>query len=274
MDGQFKFRPFFHDKGSKTFLGKTGNFDGDDILKILLEQKQTALFITKKIYRYFVNDNPDAGHVQWLTERFYQSNYNIAGLLHDIYTAEWFYDDKNIGQRIKSPVELIVGIRRTLPMTIDNAGIQILLQRVLGQLLFYPPNVAGWPGGKSWIDSSSLMLRLRLPQLIHGNEEFAVKPKADDDQQMGMKENFNNIKPANKGAFQLNAAIDWGAYINNFAPVSKEQLYNNIEGVLLQTKPGSVTKTAVMGLANNSTREEYIKTVTIALMSTPEYQLC
>jgi uncharacterized protein (DUF1800 family) len=273
-DGNFVARPFAHDNGSKTFLGKTGNFNGDDILNILLEQKQTAFYITKKIYRYFVNDSPDTNHIQWLAGRFYQSNYDIGGLMRDIFTADWFYDEKNIGQRIKSPIELIAGIRRTLPMTIQNPEIQILLQRVLGQLLFNPPNVAGWPGGKSWIDSSSLMLRLRLPQLIKDNTAFSIKPKADDDQQMGMKENFKNVQPIGKSAFQLDAAIQWDAYINTFSQIPKEQLYNNIEGVLLQTKPGSVSKTAVLGMTDNSTRENYIKTTTIALMSTPEYQLC
>ncbi len=274
INGEFIFRPFFHDNGRKTFLGKKGNFDGEDILNILLQQKQTAFFITKKIYKYFVNEQVDDTHVQWLAGRFYQSNYDIKGLMKDIFTADWFYDEKNVAQKIKSPVELLVGIRRLLPMQIENAQIQILFQRVLGQLLFYPPNVAGWPGGRSWIDSSSLMVRLRIPQLITDNSDFSIKPKADDDQQMGMKENLEKIKPNNKGAFQINAAIDWNKYFTAFNQVPKDELYNSIESVVLQTKRGSVNKTAVMGMINNSSREEYIKTTTIALMSTPEYQLC
>lgn len=274
MDGQFQFRPFAHDNGSKTFLGKTGNFNGDDILNILLQQKQTAVFITKKICRYFVNEQLDDAHIQWLAGRFYQSNYDIKGLMNDIFTADWFYDDKNIAQKIKSPVELIVGIRRLLPMQISNPEIQLLFQRALGQLLFYPPNVAGWPGGKAWIDSSSLMLRLRLPQLIEDNSDFAIKPKADDDQQMGMRETFAKARGDAKKGFAVEAQINWLAYTNIFAAVPREQLYSNIEALVLQTKPGSVNKAAVLVTANNTSREEYIKTVTIALMSTPEYQLC
>ena len=274
LDGEFTFRPFFHDTGSKTFLGKTGNFDGDDILNILLQQKQTAVFITKKIYGYFVNEQMDDVHVRWVANRFYQSNYSIKGLMNDIFTAEWFYDDKNVAQKIKSPVELIVGIRKLLPMQISNPEIQILFQRALGQLLFYPPNVAGWPGGKAWIDSSSLMLRLRLPQLIDDNSDFTIKPKADDDQQMGMRENFGAARGAAKKGFAVEAQIDWAAYTGIFTNVPKEQLYNGIEALVLQTRTGSVNKAAVMGMVNNASREEYIKTLTIALMSTPEYQLC
>ncbi len=274
-EGNFTPRPFWHDNGSKTFLGRTGNFTGDDILDILLEQKQTALYITQKIYRYFVNDQPDSNHINWLADRFYQSNYNIGGLMRDIFTADWFYGERNIGQRIKSPVELIAGIRRMLPMTIQNTEIQLLYQRVLGQQLFYPPNVAGWPGGKSWIDSSSLMARLRLPQLINDNAVFAIKPKADDDVQMGMMERFKAAAAAgDKGAFQMNAAVNWPAYTNAFTHLPKEQLYNGIERVLLQTKPASVKVAQVQRITDNTSREYYIKTTTIALMSTPEYQLC
>jgi uncharacterized protein (DUF1800 family) len=81
LKGEFINRPFLHDNGKKTFLGKTGNFNGDDIINILLEQKQTAKFITQKIYRYFVNENVDNEKVEALSALFYQSNYDIKKLL-------------------------------------------------------------------------------------------------------------------------------------------------------------------------------------------------
>ena len=107
--------------------------------------------------------------------------------MSDIYTSDWFYDDKNIGTRIKSPVELLVGIRRMIPMELEKPEMQLLFERALGQILFYPPNVAGWPGGKNWIDSSALMLRMRIPQILTNADDFAVKPKDDDDTMMGME---------------------------------------------------------------------------------------
>ena len=149
LKGEFMDRPFQHDTGTKTFLGQSGNFNGDDILNILLEQKQTAKFITKKIYKYFVNENVDDSKVEALAARFYKSNYDIKGLLTDIYTSDWFYDDKNIGTKIKSPIELIAGIRRMVPMQIENEEVQLVLEKATNQVLFYPPNVAGWPGGKN-----------------------------------------------------------------------------------------------------------------------------
>src|SRR5689334_14819551 len=97
LKGDFIFRRFQHDFGDKTFFGKTGNYDGDDVLDILLEQKQTAKFISQKIYKFFVNDEVDEPKVQWLATRFFQSNYDIKSLMQDIFTSDWFYDAKNIG---------------------------------------------------------------------------------------------------------------------------------------------------------------------------------
>ncbi|HEX6915212.1 MAG TPA: DUF1800 domain-containing protein, partial [Chitinophagaceae bacterium] len=275
LQGEFVFRRNLHDAGTKTVLGRTGNFDGDDILNILLENKQTARYITRKIYRHFVNEQqPDESKITWLADRFYQGNYNISALMKDIFTSDWFYDERNISANIKSPVELLVGIRRLLPMQLETEELQLLIQRALGQVLFYPPNVAGWPGGKNWIDSSSLMLRLRIPQLIKDDDRIDINLKADDDQQMGMKDNTIDNKPyAGRNGLQVKANVDWETYVKQFDGVPRSNLYDVLEAVVLQTRPGSVNETAVSTMADTSSRENYIKTVTIALMSTPEYQL-
>jgi uncharacterized protein (DUF1800 family) len=283
FNGDFVFRDRQHDDGDKTFLGKTGNFNGDDILKIILDQKQTARFITQKIYRYFVNADADQEKIEWLSARFYQ-HYNIEKLMTDIFTSDWFYSEKNIGAKIKSPVELIVGIRRMLPMQIDNEDAQLLLQRLLGQILFYPPNVAGWPGGKNWIDSSTLMMRLRIPELMYAGDVFKMKPKDDDDQMMGMKDkdadgvDDNNAVPnagkrSNGKGRQIMATINWNNYIKQFEPVSRENLVSSIAKTLLQTST-AVSADTLKNYVDASSRENFIKTVTIQLMSTPEYQLC
>jgi len=270
--GEFMFRRNQHDDGSKTVLGKTGNFDGDDIINLLLEQKQTARFITKKIYRYFVNDTADDARVEWLSSRFYQNGYDIKKLLEDIYTSDWFYDEKNIGTKIKSPVELLAGIRRLLPMQMEIEQSQLLFQRTLGQVLFYPPNVAGWPGGKNWIDSSSLMLRLRIPQILAANEMLDIRPKADDDVMMGqmMEGNVKRMKDAVKGG---TATIEWTAVNKIFEKVSREKLLENISATVLQTK-GQVSNKVLEKYLNTESRENYIKSAIVNLMSTPEYQLC
>lgn len=277
VQGEFIFRRFQHDAGSKTVLGITGNLQGDEVLDILLEQKQTATFITQKIYRFFVNDVPDENKIEWLAERFYQSNYEISKLMEDIFTSEWFYDQKNIGAIIKSPIVLLIGIQRILPMEVQNEEALLLLQRLLGQVLFYPPNVAGWPGGKTWIDSSSLMLRMRLPMLINDVDELNIKPKDDDDQMMGRKDAEDSTGIQNKGMGKsgrpIQAQINWDRYFGYFESIPKEKLQETITLLLLQTKTG-VNPELVKKYIDSSGRENFIKSATFQLMSTPEYQMC
>jgi uncharacterized protein (DUF1800 family) len=285
LKGEFVFRKFQHDFGSKTVLGRTGNFDGGEVLDILLEQKQTANFITQKVYKFFVSDQPDKEKINWLAERFYSNNYEISKLLEDIFTSDWFYDEKNIGSLIKSPVELLVGIQRMLPMKLENEEALMLLQRILGQLLFYPPNVAGWPGGKNWIDSSSLMMRLRIPMMINDADEMNVRPKDDDDTMMGrtddgrMNENKKQGSKQNAKGYagmrrqQINADVDWKLYVKHFESVPRENLGDAISNNLLQVK-SRVSMDVIKQYADQSGRENFIKTATMQIMSTPEYQLC
>jgi len=286
VKGEFQFRRFQHDFGSKTVLGRTGDFDGAEVLDILLEEKQTARYITQKIYKFFVNEKADTDKINWLADRFYKNEYDISKLMEDIFTSDWFYDEKNIGAQIKSPVELLVGIQRMLPMKLENEEALMLLQRVLGQLLFYPPNVAGWPGGKNWIDSSSLMMRMRIPKLINDVDEMNVKAKDDDDTMMGMKDvNMQakgNKKPGGQqsGAAytgmrrqQINANVDWQPYVKHYESVPRENLAEAISKILLQTK-SRVSMDIIKQYADQTGRENFIKTATLQVMSTPEYQLC
>jgi len=277
-NGQFVFRERIHDDGEKEVLGKRGNFNGDDMLKILLDNKQTAHYITAKIYRFFVNETTlDDGRVATLADKFYHSGYDIKSLMREIFMADWFYNEQHIGNRIKSPVELLVGLRRSIPMEFEKEEVMLLFQGILGQQLFYPPNVAGWPGGRSWIDSSSLMFRLRMPQVILYSQELKTRPK-DITPEMGEGQNYKMTLELNDSlrklyARRVNATINWEAYVQDYKDIPREQLADEIAGALLVKNTGA-SKPLLDKYADSSTRENYIKTVTIDVMSTPEYQLC
>ena len=269
LNGEFVFRKQFHDAGTKTVLGNTGNLDGDDVLNILLDQPQTARFITTKLYRFLVNDQGDEEKVNWLSKRFLESGYQMRQLLADIFTATWFYEPANRGQLIKSPVQLWVGIRRLLPMELENDEIQLLLQAALGQILLYPPSVAGWPGGTNWIDSSSLLLRLRLPQLVAMAEPFEWQPKADDDVNMG-KMARENPTP---NRFKIKGEIAWEPLFTALGQITRESMADT----LLQTLLSTNQLPTVASLKNSNSlpsKNAQIQLCTIAIMSTPEYQLC
>lgn len=256
-EGNFKERKQLHDEGIKTFLGKTGNFKGMDILNIILEQKATAKFITTKIYTFFVNEIPDNTIIDTLNSDFYNSGYDIKKLMYSIFSGSWFYDQKNIGNRIKSPVELMAGMMRMLPMHIQNPENLIVYQKLLGQMLLYPPNVSGWPNGKSWIDSSTLMLRLQVPQIWSGLRPLEYSPRQDDDIDMGMKSRETALNKAFKNP---NITIDWDRVEKVFAG-------KNCEDYLIQ-KAGTLDMASVKNFSDKS-----IKMTVINLMSTPEYQL-
>lgn len=270
LNGEFVFRKNLHDNGVKTVLGQTGSFDGDDVLNILLEQKQTAAYITTKLYRFFVNEEVDEKKIKWLADRFYKSGYEIAALLKDMFTSDWFYDEKNIGSRVKSPVELLVGIRRSMPMQIENEDAQLYLQKILGQILFYPPNVAGWPAGLNWIDSSSLMFRMRIPQLIAYKEAFTIRAKSDDDQEMGRMQ----PAPSKLGGRVVKTTIRWEPAMQQLEKVSRENLLSTIATILWQTNASAINKSMLEKFADASSRERYVQTSIIQLMCTPEYQMC
>lgn len=256
-EGNFKERKNQHDEGTKIFLGKTGNFNGSDVLNIILEQKSTAKFITTKIYKFFVNENVDQNIIDTLSANFYNSGYDIKKLMTEIFSSTWFYDQKNIGNRIKSPIELMAGIMRILPMQIQNPENLIVYQKLLGQMLLYPPNVSGWVNGKAWIDSSTLMLRLQIPQIWSGLRPLEYSPRQDDDIDMGMKSKESAL---NKTFKNPNIIIDWNRVDTIFAS-------KNCEDYLI-VNAKSLDMDTVKNFSDKS-----LKINIINLMSTPEYQL-
>ena len=265
-EGQFAFRPMVHDDGEKTIFGKTGAFRGEDVIGMLLQNPQTARFITAKIYRFFVNETEDKKRVDQLADQFYKSNYDTSALMESIFTADWFYDAKNVGAHIKSPVELLAGMRHTLGVQFDQPQPQIFVQRTLGQLLFYPPNVAGWPGGKNWIDSSSLLFRMQLPAYVLKAADIAVQPKEDGD--------VNTVLLARKGGAKFHTTVNWSRVETAFAKTPDADLTDALATVLLpfplRPEQRQLLETQVKP---EQSRPERIRTLTAAIMSLPEYQL-
>lgn len=274
-EGNFIFRKKQHDEGPKTILGQTGHFNGDDVLTILLAQKQTSLFITQKIYRYFVNEeNTDPKKVQALARDFKDSGYNITRLMQQVFTAGWFYEQRNIAARIKSPVDLLVGLQRTIPMTYEAGKTLTRLQRVLGQQLFYPPNVAGWPGGKNWIDSSSLVFRMRLPEAFFADKGLDLQAKEQDAEMTEINKQTTINSGKKDGHFRVGKVVaDWSAWIAYWQQFDADDLPARMAGYLLPVPLSREHNRTIARFADRKHTDNYIKSVTILLMSLPEYQL-
>jgi len=149
-----------HDDGEKTFLGKTGRFDGVDVIDIILQQPATADFIAGKIYRYFVREDLSPELQEQLGSVLRDHDYQIAPLLETIFLSRDFYSPASVGTHIKSPVELAISTYRKLGLrSIPGVPDFNVATGSLGQRLFGPPTVAGWAGGRSWITPGLLLER-------------------------------------------------------------------------------------------------------------------
>ena len=263
--GEFVFRTNQHDDGEKTFQGKQGDFKGEDILKIILENPKTSTFICAKIYRYFVNENVDNQIVDKMAKRFRSNDYDIADLMEFTFKSDWFYLSENIGTRIKSPVELLVGLQRNFGIEFHQKQSVLFIQKALGQILFYPPNVAGWSGGKNWIDSSTLMTRMKLPEIIFKDSEITFKPKDDGDV---------NTENLSKKIKQMQANIDWRAFQNNFPSENPQQLLNTLEAYLLSRPLTNQQKSMILTKSEGKIAIGLIQNMAQSVASLPEYQLC
>jgi len=178
--GEFLVRPVIHDDGTKTILGQSGNFDGDAVLDILLAQPATAEFIVAKLWREFVSPTPDAAEIKRIARMFRDNRYNIKVALRALLTADAFYAAQNRAALIKSPVDLIVGTMRQFRFETGDVAPLVLASRQLGQDIFAPPNVKGWPGGEAWINSATLLQRKQLLERLFRAQEprLAAVPMA------------------------------------------------------------------------------------------------
>jgi uncharacterized protein (DUF1800 family) len=169
--GEFLFRRAIHDAGVKTIFGKRGNFEGDQALDLLLKRPETAQFITRKLWREFVSPAPDEAEVAKLANVFRDSGYNIAKLMQAMLVSDAFYAPENRGALVKSPVEFVVGTLKLFDIKTPNLRPFVFASALLGQNVFSPPNVKGWPGGEVWINSATLLGRKQFVDRLFRNED-------------------------------------------------------------------------------------------------------
>lgn len=247
FNGEHVVNPRQHDDGEKTIFGKTGRYTGEDVLDMILENPHTADFIAKKVYLEFVQQELNDQHVRELSNVLFQSNYSIKTMMTYLFEADWFYEAK--AKRLKSPIELLVGLGRMFELEFQDAKSLFRIQKVLGQVLFDPPNVAGWPGGRSWIDASRLAFRLRLGALItnKGVVEVELTPELDE---------MLSQKTKKQKALQLFEEVDWEKFFRKQKTLTAPEM-------VLQTIESD----------QHHLSEELKADNIIQLLSTPDFQL-
>lgn len=261
-DFKFTFNVKNHDASPKTFMGQKGNFTGEDIIDILLSKPATARFLATKIYTYLVNDVPDQQQITDLADIYYKSSYHTGELVKHILSSDWFYSAQNTGNKIKSPVEFIAILNKTFNISYTDPKSLFYLQQLLGQTLFNPPNVSGWAGGKAWIDTSSLLFRMKIPSVILSSGLIEFQGKHDPEE-----EALIALQKKTPSAIQkrMSSVVDWSAILNSF-PESISQ-----SDLITYLLPAGMSETQRRSML--STDRADLKGVIVELISTPEYQL-
>jgi len=171
----FEYRDYDHDDGEKTFLGETGRFNGEDVIKIIARQEFTARFISTRLFQFFAADEVDADGEQVIRDMmqsYVDSNYEIRSVLRTLFHSDYFKSEKARFARVKGPVELVVGAARMAGSYCNPTfGADQLARQTsyMGQGLLQPPSVEGWHEGTEWIDSGALVERVNFASKELGN---------------------------------------------------------------------------------------------------------
>jgi uncharacterized protein (DUF1800 family) len=170
----FVVRPRLHDDGAKTVLGRTGPLDGNGVLDAILADPQTATFIATGLWREFVSPDPDPRAIARVAAHFRASGYDIKVALRELFTSDAMYADASRGALTKSPVDVVVGSLHTLAIVPDDLRPYAVACAAMGQNLFAPPNVRGWPGGEAWINSGTLLARKQFLARLARADNFGA----------------------------------------------------------------------------------------------------
>jgi len=168
--GEFREQSRQHDTGEKTILGETGRFDGDDVLEILLRQDECGPHVAGRLLEYLEGVSPSDERKAHYGALLAGSDYDVGTLLRELFRDPHFYSDAVVGQRVAGPIDHLVGMSRRLEL--DPPAVWLTYgTELLGQELFNPPNVKGWPGGMTWITTASFMHRGNLAGILLGTVE-------------------------------------------------------------------------------------------------------
>jgi uncharacterized protein (DUF1800 family) len=263
---KFVERPFIHDNGIKSVLGRTGNLDGNDVLERIVAIPQSAVFITAKLWNFFTGQPPSPELNQALAGVFRSNGNNFKPLLRTMFLSEEFYQPDVIRNQVKSPVQWLVGSVRILECELPPPFVSSNLIRSLGQDLFAPPNVKGWDGGLAWITTNNLLARYNEAATIVQGDPSAVADMAEAKKPNATRRLQNRMRNTRLGGVNVEKIL---------TETDKDALVAALEKRLLQAKLKKKQESTLREFLNDKTNldESDIRDAIRLVMSTPEYQL-
>lgn len=177
---RYYFNASEHDDGPKTVLGRSGRFNGHDIVDLCLDHPAAARFLARKLFRFFVSEEmtPDRELLEPLAQKLRSSNFDVRSAVETILRSQLFFAPIAYRSRVKSPVDFAVGIVHALEGRIGPTALAQATEN-LGQKIFYPPSVKGWDGGPAWINASTLIERHKLALAITSTEDSSFGDHCD-----------------------------------------------------------------------------------------------
>jgi uncharacterized protein (DUF1800 family) len=176
----FEFAAGQHDNTQKIFMRKAGTWDGDDVIDILMEQPTCAEFIARKIWRYFVEDEPSQKIVSAVAVRLRAEKYEVRPILREIFSSTEFFSESAMHSQIKSPIQFLVQTAKLLETDLPAPKVAQNAMMQMGQLLFAPPNVKGWDGGRAWISPSTILFRYNFALYLVSGDPPRPQANADN----------------------------------------------------------------------------------------------
>jgi uncharacterized protein (DUF1800 family) len=176
--GEYVFEKSLHDFDAKTVLGQTGEWNGDDVVRILLDQDVAARFLIRKLFREFISEveTPSDELIEPLADALRKADYDISACLGTMLRSRLFFSEQAYRRRMKSPVEYVVGLLKTFDAKVSLEDLARAMEG-LGQSLFAPPNVKGWDGGAAWLNSATLLARHNLAWRLVGGQDDSFQQK-------------------------------------------------------------------------------------------------
>ena len=264
--GEFRFVARQHDRGRKTVFGHSGLQDGDDVLKVVFQQKAAATFLPRELARFYLANTPlPAAHLETLGNWWAHDGYDLRQLATRFFGSRLFFAPEFRGNFIKSPVQFYLGLLQDLDLNVAPLPRQIIgVLRQMGQMPFNPPNVRGWVGGRSWINSATLAARRQLVQgLLHPLNRDALNGDEIHALDLAAKEGLTNF------------TLD-DARLAPWQQLPNDKLTASLLAACLPAQRGSELESQIGTFLEHSSAKKLpaIRAALATLLESPDYQLC